>query len=499
MIMLRNTPRWVKLSMLASLGFCPVLSFANFYTVIGPDGRPIVIQDRSERKKAAVTAIENPAVASVQSTDAMVEKVQPAAELQNAVMLKAQQAKEALAKAKLASAKREQEQLDKEIQQHTTENTKHLNHITTEQRKVDSATTEPVKQAPAVIAAEDLSTKVQPVVSQVAVIVEKDNAVTQKQTQLQQRTVPNPSVVNMQQPVQATVVLPQVTAHKPDPTLMGESKRSITTASSVVPTRQVVIDKTVVDVQTKPANLAPGVTSTATAPQAVENIVEIDGVKYVSSEYLEQREFNLEGKKRFYVMPEVGTGGGHNMQTVEREKGVSRSVMERFWQSKPKEQKPVVLAASYQRMTQAEAEDALEQRCFNDTKMSKAKTLGPKNSELGYWPVAPIKERFVYEVVKLDQSVQNIQLTSYASSQKSPRYYWPFVVFLDSQGCVIEGVTAFKTAQIEETAIHKASLEGVVRKPDQAIYLFMTPLESAVDVDQDLLSNQGQIKLSVIQ
>lgn len=183
MIMLRNTPRWVKLSMLASLGFCPVLSFANFYTVIGPDGRPIVIQDRSERKKAAVTATENPAVASVQSTDAMVEKVQPAAELQNAVMLKAQQVKEALAKAKLASAKREQEQeqeqLDKELQQHTTENTKHLNHITTEQRKVDSATTEPVKQAPAVIAAEDLSTKVQPVVSQVAVIVEKDNAVTQ--------------------------------------------------------------------------------------------------------------------------------------------------------------------------------------------------------------------------------------------------------------------------------------------------------------------------------
>ena len=118
---------------------------------------------------------------------------------------------------------------------------------------------------------------------------------------------------------------------------------------------------------------------------------------------------------------------------------------------------------------------------------------------MGIWPVPPIKEKFVYEVIKLDSPVENIHFTSYASSQKSPSYYWPLVVFLDQQGCVIEGVSGFKNENIDSTSVSYSALEGVLKKPADAMYLFMTPLSEAVDVQNVQLTNKGQIKLSVLR
>ena len=42
-------------------------------------------------------------------------------------------------------------------------------------------------------------------------------------------------------------------------------------------------------------------------------------------------------------------------------------------------------------------------------------------------------------------------------------------------------------------------MEGILRKPENATYMFLTPLSSAVDADNKQLTNHGQIKLSVIQ
>ena len=125
--------------------------------------------------------------------------------------------------------------------------------------------------------------------------------------------------------------------------------------------------------------------------------------------------------------------------------------------------------------------------------------LDLKNKDVGFWPVAPIKDDFTYEVVKLDQQVENVLLTSYASSQKSPSYYWPLVVFLDQQGCVVEGVSGFKNQNIDESNTQHAAMEGILKKPETASYIFMTPLSEAVDAENIQLTNQGQIKLSVIR
>ncbi|MEC8055841.1 MAG: putative pilus assembly protein FilE, partial [Pseudomonadota bacterium] len=61
-----------------------------------------------------------------------------------------------------------------------------------------------------------------------------------------------------------------------------------------------------------------------------QHIDELNGEKYIDSEYLEEKEFNLEGKKRFYVMPEGIVDarlGAVRMQPEQREKGVSKSFL----------------------------------------------------------------------------------------------------------------------------------------------------------------------------
>jgi len=230
-----------------------------------------------------------------------------------------------------------------------------------------------------------------------------------------------------------------------------------------------------------------------------KNFTIIDGEKYVNNEYLEDREFNLEGKKRFYMTPEIGAVHGR-YETIERQKGLSTSLLNRI-RGNPDadEKKPVVLSSTYFRLPKDEVVHNLEQACFTGKKILKAKGLSLKNQEIGLWPVAPIKAHFAYEVVKLDAQVQNILLTSYASSSKAQTYYWPLVVFLDEQGCVIEGVSGFKNEESHDNNLQYAAMEGVLRKPEKATYLFLTPLSSAIDVENKQLTNHGQIKLSVIQ
>lgn len=225
----------------------------------------------------------------------------------------------------------------------------------------------------------------------------------------------------------------------------------------------------------------------------------IDGVEYVSHEYLEDREFNLEGKKRFYVMPEFGNANAHRMQTVERERGITASILGGSSRKRQAPSSTLALSADYFRIEKADVEAALQQQCFEGEKLAKAKTLSSSNIELGFWPVAPLKERFVFEVAKLAPEVDTIQLQSYATRSKVEQFYWPMVVFLDQSGCVLEGVSGFKTENIAATAFRHASIQGLLKKPSQAVYLFMTPLSSAIDVDETRLTHQGQVQLRMLE
>ncbi|MBL8321263.1 MAG: putative pilus assembly protein FilE [Acinetobacter sp.] len=224
--------------------------------------------------------------------------------------------------------------------------------------------------------------------------------------------------------------------------------------------------------------------------------------QYVNSEYLEGKEFNLEGKKRFYAMPEGvidAKAGSTRMQMVEREKGVSKAVLDSLFKaSRPAAQGPVVLSASYYRVSRADAVNGLGQQCFQDKKIKKAKSLKPQ-SEVNLWPRAPLHDEFDFEVVRVENAIQNIQINSYASRQSNPAFYWPFAVFLDSRGCVLEGAGGYKNNDAGPDYLYRERIEGVIQVPDKTEYILLTPLAAAIDVEQRALANYGQLKLIAIR
>ena len=409
-----------------AMSIVPVTYAANFYTIIGPDGRPMVVQKpiETEKKEKIKVQVEQKNNATVVQTPQIVPQTQT-------------------------------------------------------QIVSPTLTVQPIQPAQ---------------------VIEKPEVVLQNNERApNSHIVLSPVAVTQQEPLQSVEMMPsqikQKTQTQPSPQQREASETIIASPVSEKATT-VLVPKQVVQQGTKTVDDLKKVEESANPNR---NITEIDGVQYVNNEYLEEREFNLEGKKRFYVMPETGGMTGGRFETVERQKGLSKSLLDRIRQPKPLEHKPIVLATTYYRLPKEEVVKTLEQACFTGKKMDKAKTMSMKNQEVSFFPVAPIKENFSYEVVKLDPAIQNILFSSFASSQKKPSYYWPLAVFLDEKGCVVEGVSGFKNEEQNESSTHYASLEGVLKKPDSAHYLFMTPLSQAIDIQNHELTNQGQIKLSVIQ
>ncbi|WP_081410766.1 putative pilus assembly protein FilE [Acinetobacter indicus] len=390
-----------------SLGSASV-SYANeFYTIIGPDGRPMVVQRKAETRPAA------------KKEAVPVNKTQ--------------------AQSRASSA------------------------LNPAQPQAQIPVSEPVR-APAVAVVPTVST----VPTQPVTTVKLTESIPQK----------TPDTAVVEQPV----VTPVVSA-----TTKPVSASSSPTITSVIP-------------QTESQKVLKTVQADQADRTSSSGFTEMEGEQYVNNEYLEHSEFNLEGKKRFYMMPEgvvdskLG-GGATRVQVVEREKGVGQSVLDRLFKKRqPESVKPMVLSLTYYRIAQADAISSLGQSCFNNKKIKHAKTLAAQK-DVNLWPRAPLTDEFDYEVVKLEGDLRHLQVNSYASKTRQPTFYWPFAVFLDAQGCVIEGAGGYKSQDTQSTLLQHEQVEGVIQLPAQTRYLLLTPLASAIDMENRQLSNQGQLKI----
>ncbi|WP_445116398.1 putative pilus assembly protein FilE [Acinetobacter sp. WZC-1] len=421
------------------LGVTPMVWGGGFYTIIGPDGRPIVVQQRVE------------------------------------------------------------------VQQKTVEPTKLQREIARQPLPVEQKEEKPaVKSVPLQHEAEPSGAVLSP-----ATVVEQ-NTVTEKNTVIKSPVIEVEKAVTVKTDHSAAQSMDALKSQQPlhehntpstamvPPAIASSSQMNQQAVAPAVPIQSA--ESQHAHASRPSAVVKKNDDQAGPALAADKNFTVIDGVKYVNNEYLEEKEFNLEGKKRFYVMPEMpGVGSAGRLESVEREKGVGRSTIDWIRGRKSEQHAPMALSSSYYRLPRAEVVQTLGQSCFSGKKIDKAKSLSLKNQQIGFWPVPPIKENFAFEIVKLDPGVQDILLTSYASSSREPSYYWPLVVFLDQQGCVIEGVSGFKNQEINANHLQHAALEGLLKKPASAAYLFMTPLSAAIDAENKQLTNQGQIKLSVIR
>lgn len=395
------SPKFAITTLCVAIASISVSYADGFYTIIGPDGRPMIVPSkRIDQKKQPIPKIEE-RKPQTQQNQPIVDVVQ-----------------------KTSKEKEQPKNLPKKLEQHV-------------QEKLNTAPTAPQKTQKNTktvsVVSDDLKTS-----TEKNKIIESGNA---------------PSVSNNEWQKKLVLVPPPIKS-----------------TSQAAPSSDSSLDKS--------------------------KFTTIDGVEYVNNEYLEDQEFNIEGKKRFYLMPD-GLG---RTESVERKKGVSRSTLDQLFNRQTQDQdSTVVLAPTYMRLSSQELEVAFEQdKCFIKDYKKSIKTLST-NKEVNLWPRKPLKEKFEYELVQLNPSVQHLKVMSFASSNEKPLYYWPLVVFLDDKGCILEGVSGFKSKSYPSTMLQHASIQGVLKVPPSAHYIMMTPLSSAVDVTEKELTNQGQIQISVLR
>ncbi|EHU2434171.1 putative pilus assembly protein FilE [Acinetobacter baumannii] len=395
------SPKFAITTLCVAIASISVSYADGFYTIIGPDGRPMIVPSkRIDQKKQPIPKIEEKKP-QTQQNQPIVDAVQ-----------------------KTSKEKEQTKNLPKKLEQHV-------------QEKLNTAPTAPQKTQKNTktvsVVSNDLKTS-----TEKNKIIESGNA---------------PSVSNNEWQKKLVLVPPPIKS-----------------TSQAAPSSDSSLDKS--------------------------KFTTIDGVEYVNNEYLEDQEFNIEGKKRFYLMPD-GLG---RTESVERKKGVSRSTLDQLFNRQTQDQdSTVVLAPTYMRLSSQELEAAFEQdKCFIKDYKKSIKTLST-NKEVNLWPRKPLKEKFEYELVQLNPSVQHLKVMSFASSNEKPLYYWPLVVFLDDKGCILEGVSGFKSKSYPSTMLQHASIQGVLKVPPSAHYIMMTPLSSAVDVTEKELTNQGQIQISVLR
>lgn len=422
--------------------------YANqFYTIIGPDGRPIVVQRNAAEKKQTIQALET----AQQQKQVQQKQLQENQQQDQLKQDKAHQAQQIPAQTSVQVSKNTSTQVNKQLNQ---PNTNIPEQSATSQNQVGHIKANSTLHA----------------------LQNEPNVAQQKMS----------SVESVHQTGSVKEAAINEVAVKPS---LLESLQQLPQPFTIDPSTVTVSKKT------------PDQASHASAQH--KGFMEMAGEQYVKSEYLEDQEFNLEGKKRFYSMPEgmidTKNGGGTRMQVVERERGVSRSVLNKLFKKQlVAEPQAIVLAADYYRVNQAEAIESLGQQCFAERKKNKAKTLKAQQ-DLNLWPRAPLTEKFDYELVKLEGNIQNIQIKSYATKQNQPTFYWPFVVFLDQKGCVIEGAGGFRNQDTAGNVLRHEVIEGMLQLPENSHYVLLTPLASAVDMEHRALSNQGQLKLIAIR
>ena len=230
-------------------------------------------------------------------------------------------------------------------------------------------------------------------------------------------------------------------------------------------------------------------------PATVESpTLTLNGEKYVDSDYLEKREFNLEGKSRFYPIPD-GLGG---TDVIERVPGAIQKP-----QPQPKIQanKPpvlVTLSSKYQRVPASEITPLINQTCLPVSELQQSKLL--RDQLLILWPrsdkpAVNHQASLNYELVEFRSTIKDISLQSFAPLSQQSAYYWPLPIFLDERGCVLEGVNGFYQKKLPATLLQPSILIGTLHVPDHTRYLMLTPLVEAIDLPGTTLSPVGQVRL----
>ena len=233
---------------------------------------------------------------------------------------------------------------------------------------------------------------------------------------------------------------------------------------------------------------SPPVTSQGSSSNAAFR--QLDDDVYVDSEYLEQKSYNLEDKKRVYYVP----NGGFGQQIVESDDGEPITPVI----SQTKEQKrQATYSASYQTLSPEwlEANGLPLKKFCNNTKKLKKQARAFKDVN-ALWlgsddKIASDVDRILV-LPQLTVSEQNLRISSFATTNKKPKFYVPIVTFLDAQGCMVSGAWQYWSQAYPATENQFSAVEGLLRLPVGTQYIVFSRPMTTVAVDLPL-QNTGSL------
>lgn len=197
--------------------------------------------------------------------------------------------------------------------------------------------------------------------------------------------------------------------------------------------------------------------------------IEFEGEQYQDAEVLEQDSLKQKPKNRFYYIP----SGALGEKVIESEDGVAVSTVNI---SPPPSKSPLKLSPEYQVLSKewllAKRPD-LQHYCRQTHKLKSARVFKDSN------PLWIEAVDFVInqpdKVLILEQVLSTVRLASFANSHKKPKFYQPMIVFLDQQGCVLEGAWQYWSDAKPANDNQYSALEGLLTIPIDSKYMLFYP------------------------
>lgn len=224
----------------------------------------------------------------------------------------------------------------------------------------------------------------------------------------------------------------------------------------------------------------PELSKDASVPDTESPFKSLDDDVYVDSEYLEKKSFNLQNKKHFYYVP----NGTTSQQVIESSDSDIISVPAS--QIKKPQRRQAFYASSYQMLTKEWLETqvpAVAKLCQNLKKIKK-NSRSFKDINALWIGSDDVILKTVDRILSLKEVIKEekqLRISSFATTNKNPKFYLPIVTFLDSQGCILSGAWQYWSQAYPATESQFSAIEGLLRMPVATQYIvFSRPVAELV-------------------
>jgi len=208
---------------------------------------------------------------------------------------------------------------------------------------------------------------------------------------------------------------------------------------------------------------------------------ELEGEEYIDAEIAEKKQAEQNAKKnRFYYVPTGALGE----KVLESEQSAGASPVKKA----PEIIKPLLkLSSEYQKLSKEWLllkQQQLSSYCEHQKSLKPIRAFKESN------PLWIEKADFVGsqpdKILMLDNSTSveaTVAISNFSNSHQNPKFYLPMIVFLNEQGCVLEGAWRYWSQAKPANDNQYSSVEGLLIIPVSTKYILLYP------PDKDLKAN----------